>query len=194
MKFVSSLFILVSLVTCFYGQKKVTPKSVKSKNQSVKAQVKINPTNPTVYIDFVKVADDEPFDEGEPRERIYLKLVNNSKWSIYVPVFSYIDESKGNGLYYDVEILNESKPIEREIPRGDKQVGDILKFPSELKSGKSVNFSIPSNRLANNLMIRIDFFYDWVWSSFEDTTDSPYPEIKTSVYFTHSMLEKLKKK
>ena len=189
------LLIFVSMAICLPGQSRLKKKILKERKQSIKERVKIDQTKPTVYIDFIKVVDNEPFNVGEPRERVYLKLVNNSKWSIYVPMFEYIVISEGTGLYYYVEIEIESKPIEGEIPQGYKKGHGITPY-TELKSSKSVNFSVPNDHLADNLLIRVYFYYDWVWSSFEkeDTTNSPYPEIDSSVYFTHSMLEQMNKK
>ena len=194
MKYITVLFVFLSITVCFYGQNK-QKNTLNKKNQLTKENYKLDQSKPTVYIDFVKVLEDEPFEPDDSRERVYLKLVNNSKWSIYIPVFAYIDESKGTGIEYAVERVNDSAPIEGTIPQ-TRQTGDMVTPHLELKYGKSITFSVPSNHLAINLIIRVDFYYSWVWDSFErdNSSDFLYPEIISSVYFTNPMLEKLRKK
>lgn len=117
-----------------------------------------------------------------------MKLVNNSKWSIYVQLFSY-GEKEDTGVYYDVERIRNSGVFDEPLPQGYQQgSGCIITGYSELKSGKSVNFSIPRNHLAQDLQIRMDFIFEWVWD--EETT---FPNIDSSVTFSHSLLEEFLK-
>jgi len=193
MKFIYLLFLIVSTTTCFYGQNKAIKKTVKNKSQILNRNVRIDSTKPAVYIDFVRIGEGEKLGNDESKEQVYLKLVNNSKWSIYVA-------ASGNGketfLYHKVERERERSPTDEidayneEVPKGYRQI-DLRSPDMELKSGQSVNFSVPRNHLTKNLKIRIDFYFDW-----EDDSDGPiqttkslYPPIESSVVFYSSNLE-----
>lgn len=197
--FLSMFFIVLALAYCC-GQNKPTPKIMNSKSSFFKESIKIDSSRPAVYIDFLNIGQGEPLNSSELKERVYLKLVNNSKWSIFVPLFVYGKNDENTGLFYDVELervrkLKDSYYEDVEVPQGYEQ-GDCCTGESELKSGKSVRFSVPVSHLSKNLKIRVDFNFAWeIDSKGNDIVNqSIYPEIKFSAFFTNSMLERFIKK
>jgi hypothetical protein len=138
----------------------------------------------TVYIDIEKVGKGKPIYADDSEERVWLKLVNNTKWSIYLGVFVFGDE-ENEGLFYDVERGKDESP-NTEIPRGYNR-GHSSSGDSELKSGNSITFSVPKNHLAGSLKIRIDFTYEWEYAS--EKKPRLYSRTRNSVYLSSSDLK-----
>lgn len=88
-KLFSVLFVISSLITFTSRQSKKVAKNVKKPTKSLQTNFTIDRTKPSVYIDFVRLGEEEPLYSNDLRERVYLKLVNNSKWSIFVGAFVY---------------------------------------------------------------------------------------------------------
>jgi TonB family protein len=133
---------------------------------SAQEKIKIDSTKPSIYVDFIRVGKGEPIRIEDSEERVWLKFVNNTKWSVYLSVFDIGDNE--NGLFYDVEKIRDDFS-NQEIPRGYNRAG-AGSPDSELKSGKSINFSVPQNHLADNLKIKIDYTYKWEFT--EDLNNS----------------------
>lgn len=166
-----------------------------NKSEENKEKVRIDQTKPIVYIDFVKLGEEKPLYVNDSKQRVYLKLVNNSKWSIYVNAFVYGDKEEKRGLYYEVERerLNTRNTFDdTEIPTGYRQ-GDTRSGATEIKSGDSINFSVPRNHLAENLKIRSDFDFEWSRTWMSGFYTKPYPLPEMSVVFLSSNLEKILK-
>jgi hypothetical protein len=75
-----------------------------------------------------------------------------------------------------------------EIPRGYTR-GHGGSPDSELKSGKSISFSVPQNHLNDNLKIRIYFTYEWE----RDVSFAEDSNPQHSVFFSSSDLKKVTK-
>ncbi len=59
---------------------------------------------PTVFISFERVGRLAPESEGLSGERIWLRLQNNTRWSIVLHASDWGDEAYGDALmYYDVQ-------------------------------------------------------------------------------------------
>ncbi len=191
-KFVFILFVIFSTVIYLPAQTNKAKKIVKSANLVTKEKVHLNVTKPAVYVDFERLGEEAPIYSDDSKERVYLKLVNNSKWSIYVGVFSYGKDNK-KGLFYDVE--KERKFVgqldtDEEIPMGYRR-GHVGSPDSELKSGKSISFSVPRNHLAENLKIRIEFDFEWNYDWMNRFSyGEPYPMPQMSVLYLSSSLDK----
>jgi hypothetical protein len=169
-----------------YGQNKDNRKNYKNNKPNFTKKAKIDPAKPSVYLDFERIGKGEPLYADDIEDRVYLKLVNNTKWSIYVGAFVFGDDDKEIGLYHEIEKENNDLS-NMETPKGYKQ-GDARSPDSELRSGKSISFSVPKNHLTNNLKIRVDFTYDWEYGI--EINSLIYSNPRHSVFFSNSDLMK----
>lgn len=174
MKFILSLIFIFSLNCCSYGQ---------SNNQASKNMV-IDKSKPSIFIDFKEIGEGTPIRADETIERVFLNLNNNSIWSIYVESFIYGDDEK-TGIYYEIE--RENTILDSKVPKGYRPA-HARSPASELRSGKSLSFSVPQNHLDENLKIRIDFKYEWETDT--NLSNSPYSQPRHSIYFSYSELKK----
>lgn len=140
---------------------------------------------PTVYIDILRLGTGKPIYAGDSKERVWLKLVNNTKWSIFVNTFG---DGKGERyIFFDVEKINETKYSNTKKPLGYKQI-DARSPATELKAGDFIIFSVPQNHLAENLRIRIDFRFEWQY--IEGRVDPSYSYMRGNVYLSNSDLNR----
>jgi hypothetical protein len=140
---------------------------------------------PTVYIDILKIGTGKPVYESDSRERVWLKLVNNTPWLIFIHTFDAGTGESGNNekyLYYDFEKIKERQYSKIEKPLGYQQI-DVRSGATQLKSGESITFSVPQNHLAENLKIRIDFRFEWQYV--EGKADPAYSYMRGSLYLSH---------
>lgn len=112
----------------------------------------------SVHIAFQRTGEGMPIFDDDSRERVWLVLVNNSKFSIYVHKFVF-GKDEQVALYYEVERENGalSKTV---IPQGYRP-SDSRSPESELKSGETITFSVPRNHLIDGLKIKITFYRDF---------------------------------
>jgi hypothetical protein len=111
-----------------------------------------------VYIEFIRSGSAPGLFEGERDERIWLRLTNNTHWTIAFCSLSVPMQYGQVGVVYTVKrSSNTSEPIS--LPRG-YSTGDTC-TPFDLGGGKSVIFSVPRNHLAENLYLEFEFWYDW---------------------------------
>ena len=164
MKYLSLGLLLVSLVA-------VTPA------QRRRSEARLNKSLPSVYISFVRFGKAGPVKEGESGGRIWLRLHNNTRWSIELKAYGLPDEYGDAGMYYDLMSKDEMLP-ESERFHG----GSVI----PLASGKSLLFSVPREHLSNDRELRIHFSFDW-----QDRDDiSSGREIDNIVSFFASRLPK----
>ncbi len=145
------------------------------------SSVRLKKNEPNVYIKLDRVGRRKPLRTGESDEGIWLRLHNNSKWSLFFPVFNVPDEYGDAGMYYDVEYIPKPEtnydPLSIGQGQSEQSNTAIPSVPSgyqiihtsstiELPSGDSILFSIPREHLRNRLHIRIKFNYEW-----EDSSD-----------------------
>jgi len=165
------ILVFVSLVSvCLHAQ-----------NRS-KEKITLVTNKPAVYIAFQRIGLGGQINENDSKERVWLRLVNNTKWSIYIGAFE-IKDSTEIGLFHEVEsnrkiLSDEDFP---DVPMGYRS-GHARSPDIELKSGKSINFSIPRNHLAENLKIKIDFSFDW--EHLKELSDYQFSMPSYSVYFS----------
>src|SRR5215212_1351398 len=112
--------------------------------------VRLDKSKPSIYLEFDKRGKRQPLREGEPAEGVWLRLHNNTKWTIYLSTFG-VESSYGDvGLFYTVE--PQSSPntaIDSPIPRG-YQPGHVSHVVN-LEPGKFFLFSVPANHVAQGL-------------------------------------------
>jgi hypothetical protein len=131
-----------------------------SQKKSAPPSMRIEKDKPTVYISFVRVAKREPLHEGESKEGVWLKLHNNTRWTLVHAAFGVEPKWGEVGLFYDVELAKRRNRSDlSELPLGYDR-GDVSST-NNLPSGKSILFSVPREHLAKNLRLRICYNYSW---------------------------------
>lgn len=141
----------------------------------------IEKKKPSVYVNFVKFGERTFRYSKDSKEGVWLRLNNNSKWDLLV---STIGTDKKNGdfeLFYKVGAFKDwfkANP-NKNVPTG-LEFGHIAS-EFNLKSGKSIVFSVPREHLYQNLYIVVKFDYDW-----ENNTSN----IGHQVLFSSSQLPK----
>jgi hypothetical protein len=126
----------------------------------------IQKEKPTVYLAFEYMGNRQPLFSGESSQGVWLKLHNNSIWSIYYAGFSLGEASlsrdnkaqKEVGVLYDVKIVG--KNYKKNLPpigTGRRHTSSIIK----ISPGNSILFSVPREHLANGLAICVNFNFAW---------------------------------
>lgn len=139
------------------------------------ANVRIEAGKPTVYISFERYGARDPLHAGESYEGVWLRLHNNTRWRIFLPVFGVPEPLGDAGLFYDVEAeAGDLAARAVDYAKGEKsEVKDAVQTPpvgytlrhsfsiSDLKPGETLLFSIPREHLGKGLALRIPFQYEW---------------------------------
>lgn len=128
---------------------------------------------PSVYVEFERSGKAPPLFEAEKEDRIWLRLQNNTKWTMEFCSFSVKSQYGGTGVVYEVK--RHGSPVGDEegttLQRDRNQQGQT-KTPQgystgdtctayHLASGKSVVFSVPREHLRKNLYLEIEFWPEW---------------------------------
>lgn len=139
---------------------------------------------------FEKAGELEPLRPGDTKERIWLRLYNNTKWKIAFCSFRVNSEYGDIGVTYNIKEIQpslhqdgwgdeieeekaprlESTPEEVQIPK--ETVVEKPKIPLGYRTGdtctpyyipsrKSILFSIPRKHLLKDLFIEVEFWYEW---------------------------------
>jgi hypothetical protein len=176
-KLILFIFVMCSLTSVAPAQRR--------DNSRGRRNVRISKKHPTIYISFVRVGKSKPEQAGYSGERVWLRLHNNTRWSINLQAHGSRDESYGDHrLMYEIEAVPEpelpiigssqlpsingtetsAKPPNRyekcDVPIGER-CGHIACGVISLAPGKSLLFSIPREHLCENLRINVGFSYDW---------------------------------
>lgn len=145
-------------------------------------------SKPSVYLEFFRIIKDKSLYIDDSKERVQLKLTNNTKWSIYIYHANYGENEEMKAMYFYTEKIKPDLPTKVSNSYSPIHAGATT---SELKSGKSVEFSIPRNHLAENLKIRIDYDFEWEdWGNHGENLDYKFSMPIHSIYFSHSDLER----
>lgn len=183
------ILLLLCLSTVGYAQH--------SKPRRVKTEVRLSRNKPTVYITFERAGKREPLEAGESDEGIWLRLHNNTRWTITFPAFG-VPETLGEvGMFYEVEAIRNIETY-RDAPKsGESQrqeqaaqetpVGYRLGHVSstvQLPPGDSIVFSVPREHLNKGLALHLSFSYEW--QNQDDVFAGRDP--RTYVYFYSSAL------
>jgi hypothetical protein len=113
----------------------------------------------SVYIVVRKEGPGAPLRDDELRERMWLSLRNNTRWTILLRTFRLPDEYDKHevGLMYTVEAPGAYAP-DGPLPVGyEFDVGTL----TEVGPGQELRFSVPRNHLAPGLGIRVNFNFKW---------------------------------
>jgi len=155
-----------------------------AKAQTLDKHFKIDSQKPSVYIAFEKIGHRTPLRKDEKGSGVFLRLHNNLRASIRFCAFgiqngvqmAFYSDDLEIGLNYEVERevedsgLGTSSVSKRKQRPPDLPIGYLtggLCHYFELMPGKSLLFSVPSEHLADGLIIKIPFNYQWEETSEE---------------------------
>lgn len=150
------LAISIFLILIFFSLASAQPKE--KRDSAVGAiqgsAVRLSKDLPHLYLAFVAIRKTPPRVVGESGERIFLKLVNNSRWKIQVCggliALIYGDEE----LTYEIERVSGTGPVPA-TPQWNNCQGRMV------KSGQSILFSIPRDKVDEGLAVRVPYSYQW---------------------------------
>ena len=148
------------------------------------SSVKIDPTKPSVYVEYDHLGNGKVVLSSDSKQRIWLRVINNTVWSIKVG--SFFLDNKHRELFHSVETVRDWIKTDQ-VPQGYKAI-DTGIYPYEIKSRGEFMFSVPINHLAVNLKVGIDFSYGWENTS--ELSPPPYAEPKHKVYYTSADLHR----
>jgi hypothetical protein len=133
-------------------------------NRSTSIDIRNDKKKPTVYISFERAGKREPQLNGQSDEGIWLRLHNNTKWSIKLDMDEVPSAEFGDaGLFYEVVV-------------DEKVVADMRCHActtDRVSPGQSLLFSVPREHLAKGRAIRITFAYDWEEDDARSTAGEP---------------------
>ena len=185
----NSFVTLVSVCCLVFPVLAQRPKPVDKK-----VDVRINKNQPTVYVTFERKGERKPLYVEESNQGLWLRLHNNTRWTIIMPSFGVPKPLGDAGLFYEVEAIRGEETIEgpsglevRRLEVDRVPIGyrlDHTYSPLRLESGKSILFSIPREHLVRNLAVRISFHYEWEGEHAISRGNEP----QHNVYFCSSKL------
>ncbi len=120
------------------------------------SEIRLSSDKPSVYISYVRSGKREPLRADESDEGIWLRLHNNTKWTIIFPAFD-VPETHGDvGMFYILESVSAGIT---DIPKGNEIRG--AHSTDELGPGESIVFSVPREHLPKKAVLRVSFSYEW---------------------------------
>jgi hypothetical protein len=178
---------LLAIPVVFIAQLQCPSQTKKNSPSNITRDFLIDPNRPYVYLKLDHVGQGPQLSEDEPKTRVWLKFVNNSRVSIRIDAFGLPDEWPKNevGVVHEVVpdpadgLVEEHGLVEVVTPDEEQQTlatsesetmpggygGDV--FSSiQILPGKSVLFSLPINHLGRqktkgkNWHIEIPFDFD----------------------------------
>lgn len=144
------LFILGLSTLCF-GQLRPNDKCERLLNKS----------KPSAYISFERYGLRSDVREGEQKERIFLRIHNNSNSTIYLTTDGAEDPEADHRVSYEVRWIAgmENRQSERPLPIGTRL--SHKKRVQEISGGETFVFSIPRDHLSDGWAIFVSFSYEW---------------------------------
>ena len=198
--FLLSALVLLLLPVSHFG---INPKMAIQNN----AQVRVVKNKPSVYISFEREGKREPLYPEESTKGIWLRLHNNTRWTIYFCAFDVPSIYGERGLYHEVEKLSVDKEGGTYKDSADKAEPMSSSQASQppvgyrnnhtcrvfrLLSGKSILFSVPREHLGEGLAIKIAFNYSW--ENLIDVIEGTEPEHYAYFYSTRLPVKERAKK
>ena len=170
----SELFLILLLTV---GMGVLAP--AQTRRQRAPLSARLSKQHPSVYISFVRAAKIASVRTGKIEETVWLRLHNNTRWSIWLHASGVPEEYGDAELYYAVEDAERDERL-----YGSTRCHACSIIP--LHPGKSILFSLPREDVSADRRIRIEFSYDW-----EDRDDvTAGREVQHSVFFDGSELDK----
>ena len=118
----------------------------------------INIAKPSVFISFVKKGQMPPLYQGDSDQRIWLRLTNNTRLSLFTCDSSVPQEYGEAGLR---RAVYRSTGLKRVLMESLGEGGIDSCHVREIKSGKAILFSLPAEELQTGMIIQVPFNYGW---------------------------------
>ena len=127
---------------------------------------RLDEKQPSVYLEFVRFGKLKPLYVGEPEERVFFRLRNNTRWAIWLQASGGAGGDDEAGMFYDFIKDNVIEITPRSYPC---HVCSVI----PLGSGKSLLFSVRQDHLVKDSRIQIHFTFAWQHPNepFADETD-----------------------
>jgi len=111
MKWLFTFFIVFILIFSIVSAQTRKPNKISS-------EIRLSRNKPSVYISYERTGKREPLYESESSEGIWLRLHNNTRWTIIFPS-SGAPETHGDiGIFYILETVSELPKEVDVIPKG----------------------------------------------------------------------------
>jgi hypothetical protein len=146
--------LAIAFITPFFATQSVIGQS---KATVTSAQVRLDKSKPNVYIAFERRGPWKPLKKFESRSRVWLRLINNSRWNIAACMWDVSKEYGEKELVYEVETFDPKHRVQAPIttnPEGSCPRMSVI-------PGTSILFSVPHEHLSDGLAIKIQFRYEW---------------------------------
>lgn len=148
MKKIASTFLIIPIIFSLSA----TALSQNRRKVIRQKSVKINKTYPTVYLTFEKTGKALNDSTGETEELVWLRLHNNTRWSIWIQASGGNEKIEDAGLYYDV-IDDEGTVKEYRRCHVCSRI--------QIGNKKSILFTVPLAYFAEAEALQLSFAYDW---------------------------------
>jgi hypothetical protein len=129
------------------------------KPNKISTEIRLSKDKPSVYISYERSGKREPLHGSESDEGIWLRLHNNTKWTIIFPTFGPPETHGDVGMFYTLEVVSELPKEVTDIPKGYELRHLYSTF--NLRGGESVLFSVPREHLPKGIVLRVSFSYEW---------------------------------
>jgi len=135
-----------------------------------KIDLRIVKNKPSVFISFDHRGKRQPLEQGESDSGIWLRLHNNTKAVIFIPIFTVPKTLGDVGLFYDIisttrpNNYHDSAAPAQETKSPELPAGYTLGHTSSaylLRPGRSISFSVPAEHLPERVGLRVNFSYEW---------------------------------
>ncbi len=147
-------WIIAAILVFFTGD---LASSLAQKDSQTKPTARIQKDKPTTYITFEHLGFRKPEYVNESDKGVWLRVHNNSQWSIFFRAHG-VSKNRGDvGLFYEIESTGKRPCNEIPVPYASDHLSSVFELPS----GKSATFSVPREHLADDLAIRVRFYYEW---------------------------------
>jgi hypothetical protein len=140
-------------------------------------KVYVNKSRPSVYITLERVGQLESPDPGDDKERVWLRLHNNTRFPLRLNMGAVPTSEYGDAKLFVDGLLNDEVIFRIRCHSCSTNM---------LVSGRSLIFSVPCSDLGPDRSIRVRFSYGW--EDWRDVTAGREPE--HYVYFYSSQLPK----
>jgi len=150
--------------------------------QGQTSAVFLNSSKPGVYVTFLRVGRRDPVRIDESKRGVFLRLHNNTRWVLLLHMSGVPRRNGEAGLFYDVVEDPSGYPPSQLPIRVNFHVSSV----NPIRSGTTIDFSVPEEHIREGLGVQIEFNYEWEAT---ERTGIPRPdEPRHVVTFYHSQL------
>lgn len=123
----------------------------------------LDPSRPYLEVVFQRAGRREPVFHEESESGAWFKLINNSIFPVTVPSLHPPNRNKGRILLYRLKAIKAVVPRSddntqaTQVPCEEEESFPDVYHTTEIKPGRSITFSIPSEHLTGSCVIEIPF-------------------------------------